>query len=150
MKLKRLGFPELFSRIAYRDVPSELEWLVQPVGTFYALTTALSQAGTSVDAYLPLWEENGDALVAYDRRRGVYIRNYFLDPDLGEVILGANYQQFVAAVLLEIVDSGITELTTLAQLFLFDHLPELEAFLETAGDQDFETANRSFLAALGT
>lgn len=148
-ELERRHFPAFLSQIARRELSPELALEFPPVAAFYAYATALRDAGTAIDGYLPLWEENGDAVVAYDVQREVYVRHYFLDRDVGEVILGFTYQQFVAAIFLDLADSGFENLTELAGLFEFEHLPELEAFLDTSVGPDVAAANRRFVASIG-
>jgi hypothetical protein len=148
-ELERCQLPAIFSLIARRELSPELALEFPPVAAFYAYATALRDAGMEIDAYLPLWEENGDAVVAYDVQREVYVRHYFLDRDLGEVILGSTYQQFVASVFLDLADTGFENLTELAGLFEFEHLPELEAFLDTSASPDVAATNRRFVASIG-
>jgi hypothetical protein len=103
-ELKRLGFQDIFERIAQGDIPRVLISSIAPVKIFYKLMPDLVEELPVSENYLPLWEWNLQAVVAYDQKRDIFVRYYY--GDRSDKTLGTTYQQFLTAVLLELVESG--------------------------------------------
>ena len=146
-ELKRVGLPHIFERITQRDIPIALIGTCEPVNRYYELLPDLAERIPACHHYIALWETNLETVVAYDLNRDLFVRYYYGSES--DEPLGATYQQFISAVLLELVDSGIwEELDELARLFDYTHVAKLRAFVESCGDDDFEESNRSFVASI--
>ena len=153
-ELKRLGFPDIFERITRwetnfdQDIPDALVGTCEPVKVFYKVMPHLVEHLPVSENYLPLWEWNGEAVVAYDQRRDIFVRYYY--GDMSDETLGTTYQQFLSAVLLEVVKQGIEgeELEEVARLFEYKHLDMLRAFASSVDPNDYEDANRRFIASI--
>jgi hypothetical protein len=148
-ELKRLGFPDIFERITRRDVPKALVHACEPVELYYEFLPDLYASLPASQNYLPLWETNGESLVAYDTIRNTFIRRYYEDgyEDEANELLGTTYQQFVSAFFLELIDWGrLDELDELAPLFEYKHLDKLRAFAESSND--YEVAERRFISSI--
>lgn len=146
-ELDRMGLPPIFERIIRRDIPIALAGTCEPVRRYYDLLPQLATILPSCNNYVPLWESNLEEVVAYDSIRDSYVR-YFYGNESDE-ILGATYQQFLSAILLELVDSGIwDELDDLAMLFDYRHVDKLRTFVQACGDDDYEHLSKEFVSSI--
>jgi hypothetical protein len=146
-ELKRMGFPDIFERITHRDIPIALVGTCEPVKHYYELLPELSKKLPACQDYIPLWETNLEAVVAYDSQRDNFVRYYYGRNSVEA--LGTTYQQFLSAILLELVDSGIwDELDELARLFDYKYVEKLRTFVESCDDNDFEASKRSFMSTI--
>ena len=144
---RRMGLPHVFDRITHRDISIALVGSCEPVKRYYELLPDLAKRLPACHDYIPLWETNLEAVVAYDSNRELFVRYYYGSES--DEPLGATYQQFLSAVLLELIDSGIwDELDELARLFDYKHVARLRTFVESCGDDDFEESNRNFVASI--
>jgi len=142
-----MGLPHIFDRITHRDIPIALVGACEPVKRYYELLPDLAKRLPACHDYIPLWETNLEAVVAYDSNRELFVRYYYGSES--DERLGATYQQFLSAVLLELIDSGIWgELNELARLFDYKHVAKLRTFVESCGDDDLEESNRNFVASI--
>jgi hypothetical protein len=146
-ELKRLGLPDIFERITHRDIPMALVGTCEPVKRYYQLLPELAKKLPACQAYVPLWETNLEAVVAYDSDHHTFVR-YYYGSDSDELI-GTTYQQFLSAVLLELVDSGVwDELDELARLFRYKYVEKLRSFIDSCDDSNFEASNRNFVSSI--
>ena len=146
-ELKRLGLPDIFERITHRDIPMALVGTCEPVKLYYQLLPELAKKLPACQAYVPLWETNLEEVVAYDSNHHTFVR-YYYGSDSDELI-GTTYQQFLSAVLLELIASGIwNELDELARLFDYKHLERLRSFSVLNHEKAFEEMIRSFVSSI--
>ena len=146
-ELTNRGFPLIFERIYQRKIPIALVGTCEPVRRYFEIVAELANRFPPCVNYLPLWETNLEAVVALDMQSAMYVR-YTYGSDICE-ILGKSYQQFVTAILIELVDSGIwDELDELSTLFGYRHTNELREFVSSAGDSDFEASKQNFVRSI--
>ena len=143
----RIGLPAIFQKITHRSTPIALVGTCEPVNVYYTLLRELVERIPLCQNYIPLWETNLEAVVAYDSSRNIFVRYYYGSES--DEILGKTYQQFLSTILLELVDSGVwDELDELARLFEYKHVDRLRVFVESCDNDNFEQANRIFVASI--
>jgi hypothetical protein len=119
----------------------------EPVKRYYQLLPGLAKKLPACQAYVPLWETNLEEVVAFDSNHHSFVR-YYYGNDSDELI-GTTYQQFLSAVLLELIASGVwDELDELAQIFGYKHVERLRAFSELNHEEDFEEMIRHFVSSI--
>lgn len=141
-------FPPIFPRIWNRQIPLALAGTCAEPRRYFQLAPSLRTALPKAEGFLPLYETNLEAIVAYDMTNDAYVRYYYSDP--ADEVLGKSYQQFLSALFLELADSGVDDdaLTELAAEFGYQHLEELKEFLDTVDPDDYEAANRRFINSI--
>jgi hypothetical protein len=147
-ELRSRGFPPIFARIWEGQIPRALIGSCAEPRRYFQLAPALRALLPKVEGYLPLWETNMEAVVAYDIANDEYVRYYYGDP--GDEVLGKSYQQFITAFFIELADSGVenVELDALAPIFWYRHLVELRRFLESTDPNEYEDSNRRFISTI--
>ena len=147
-QLRSNGFPPIFFRIWQGKMHRALIGSCAEPRRYFQLAHSLRASFPKAEGYLPLWETNLEAAVAYDTVNGVYIRYCYGDP--GDEVLGKSYQQFLTAFFIELADSGVgdEELDTLAAEFGYTHLEELRGFLDSTAPNEYEEPNRRFISTI--
>lgn len=126
--LEELGFPDVFKSIANGTAPSDLAATCLPTRSFLQMQGDLATHLPAAADYVPLWGLNAFGVVAFDRRRRVFVRYYVGDAD--DTVVAHDYEELCAFLFLELMDAGVEEsLDELARLFRFEHLDALRAFV---------------------
>lgn len=128
-ELVRLGFPPVFLEIADDVIPERLD--AQSIRHFYSFLPGLFERFPEAANYLPLWEVNGEAVIAYDGVRNGFFEFYFEDGNQ-ERKIADTYENFIADVMMKISEIGRSnsEIEKLAVLFDYPRLGELQAFFK--------------------
>lgn len=134
-ELKARGFPEPLYGIGDKE-PER----------YFKLAESLEQVFPGATGYLPLWEQNGEAIIAYDMSKDRFVRLYYEDSNEGgEEELGRNYQQFLTRYYLELADAGLEDkIEELAALLEYKHLPALNNFLRSYEVEDIPDDDHEF------
>jgi hypothetical protein len=126
--LEELGFPHVFKAIANGTAPTDLGATCLPTGTCLGMQADLATHLPAAADYVPLWGLNSFGVVAFDRRRRVFVRYYIGDAD--DTVVARDYDELCAFLFLELMDAGVDEsLGEFAGLFHFEHLDALRAFV---------------------
>lgn len=126
-----LDLPDIFDKIANSEkLPLQLDIQCQATSLFFKYSSELGRFKDDIKNYIPLWETNGEFVVAFDQNREVFVHLYY--EDISEYHLGKTYQQFISSILTTIYESGalFEELTEISELFGFKHLEALMIFCE--------------------
>jgi hypothetical protein len=147
-ELRTRGFPPIFARIWEGQIPRALVGSCVEPRRYFPLASALRASFPKAEGYLPLWETNLEAIVAYDTANDEYVRYYYGDPR--DEVLGKSYQQFLSAFFIELADSGVGDeaLDALAAEFGYRHLVELRRFLGSTDPNKYEESNRRFISTI--
>jgi hypothetical protein len=142
------GYPVIFQRIAQNDVPISLGCMCEPVKMYYRLLPDLYERFPRSRGYLPLWEENMHAVVAFDDSREAYVKYYYGDEE--DKVLANSYQQFISVALLELAGSGLPdeELEEVAALLDYSHVTEFFQHLEACNRPDWDKTHTRFLESI--
>lgn len=141
--IKRLGFPPIFERIwAGEFEPWGLAHTCQRPRTIYE-AAGCPPFFPRFKWCVPLWEVNGDCIIAYDKATGEFL-SHFVEDEKPDVI-GRNYQQFIAHFLIRLVESGAddAEVAKMAELFEYRHMPEMRRWLAIDPGEDYEAQEES-------
>jgi hypothetical protein len=146
--LRTRGYPPIFARIWEGQIPRSLMGSCAEPRRYFQLAPALRASFPKAEGYLPLWETNLEAVVAYDTVNDEYIRYYY--GDAGDLTLGKSYQQFLTAFFIELADSGLgdEELDAVAAEFEYRHLMQLRRFLDSTDPNEYEHSNRRFISTI--
>jgi len=146
-EIARLGYPPIFREIYENRIPLTLVGSCSKPVQYFDIVENLVRVLPPAEHYLPLWETNLEAIVAYDMTNDRYVRHYY-GTEVDE-ILGETYQQFISAFFLELVDSGVwDELDDVSATFQYKHSKKLREFVNSCDDSDFEASNRRFVASI--
>lgn len=128
-ELVRLGFPPVFLEIADGVIPTHL--YIQNVRLFYKFLPSLLESFPEAANYLPLWEVNGEGVIAFDRVRNGFFEFYFEDGNQDRKIADT-YEKFIADLMMKVSEIGCSnqEIEKLAALFENPRLGELQAFFK--------------------
>jgi hypothetical protein len=100
---------------------------------------------------VPIFEQNGEAVVGYLPPGKRFVRVYYEDGALGEEaieVMGIGYPQFAGKVLLEFEEAGLEYYSELVTILQFEHGSELRALLDAeAYDDDAMARFHSGLAS---
>ena len=149
LKFAVFGFPPIFERIwAGEFQPWGLAFVCQRPHTYFVVADS-PPLFPRFKWCVPLWEENGDCIVAYDKATGEFISHFLEDaePD----ILGTNYQQFVSHFFIGLAESGFDEFPQFAELFGYRHLEEFKRLIHTDYGDNFAAcheATRKFIESI--
>jgi hypothetical protein len=118
----------------------------------FAKAEGLERRVPGLKELCPMFEQNGEAVVAYLPQSGQFIRYYYEDAEEGEEaieILGKGYQQFACGILLEFEEAGMSDaFDELASALRFDRSAELRVLLDAEPYDD--TAVDSFHSRLAS
>lgn len=79
----------------------------------FTLANELELVIPGLKGFLPLFDQNGDAVIGYIPSQNCYFRYYYEDGNLGDQaieVLGVGLDQFTSTVILEYEESGLHEL----------------------------------------
>jgi hypothetical protein len=146
-EIRKLGLPPVFERIWAEEFPLGFFDTCQRPRTFFDIVAALEERLPRFKTCVPLWEENGERILAYDKAGGEYVSYYYEDLDC--TVVGRTYQQFISVFLIRLVYSGVLEeLPQLAVVLGYRHLNELQRWAETDDEDSCEESERKFLAII--
>ncbi|MBN1671591.1 MAG: hypothetical protein JXR37_11185 [Kiritimatiellae bacterium] len=131
-EIEALGLPAIFKEIQKGVVHPVLYVCCEKPFSYYDYDIDSEPAN-----WVPLWETNGEAIVAYDKLEGKYIRYYYEDSPNQYECLGQNYQQFLTRFFYDLVSMGLwEELDTLSRVFGYAHMDEFRKIIERFQDED--------------
>lgn len=141
---QELGLPDIFLAIDDGTAPRTVRSSLWPTKSFVQNRENLAQVLPGVADYIPLYTLPASGVVAFDRRRGVYVRYYYED-DTDEVI-ARDYEELCALIFTEMIEDGLDdELDEIAPLFRFDHIAELQAYAEEHTEGTAEELAQAFM-----
>jgi hypothetical protein len=112
-ELRRRGLPDVFGRIWSTGRVGTLGHIGHAPDRYFRLAADLTARVPGASGLCPLWEQNGEAVVGL-LPSGDYVRIYYEDVGLGDAAIerfAGNYREFVAAVLEELAEAGLEELS---------------------------------------
>lgn len=146
-EIGRLGFPPIFQRIWADEFPHGFFSVCQRPRRFFRLAADIEGRLPRFKACVPLWEENGDRIVAFDKATGEFISLYYEDLDCK--VMGSTYQQFISSFFFELVYSGVVDqLPELSELFMYRHLTELQQWAKSDDKDSCEESEQRFLESI--
>ena len=146
-ELQELGLPDIFLAIGDGTAPPNVRSSLWPTSGFLQKLPALAQAFPPAADYVPLYALPASGVVAFDRRRRVYVR-YYLGDTTDEVIAG-DYEELCALISIEMIEDGLDEeLDEIAPLFRFEHIAELKAYTEEHTEGTAEGMTREFMKTI--
>ncbi len=120
---------------------------------YFKLAPSLVEILPEAKGYLPLWEEKGEAIVAYDMWNQRFVRRYFEDSAPGDTqFMGNTYQQFLTRYFFELYDAGLDErVETLSMVLGYRHLVSLRKYVQECAETDStsESDDWKFINQLG-
>jgi len=144
-----LGLPPVFADVWDDRVPSVLVAWRRP-DTFLRRRADLLRYLPRLACCVPLCQEFGDTLFAYDRESDEFVACHFAlgEPPYLEK-MGDSYQRFVAAYLVNCVYAGEERLEEIAAILNFSHLEKILAFAEQDDDDlDADEAKQQLVASI--
>lgn len=130
-ELVRLGFPPVFLEIADGIIPKGLN--IHKPFIFYTFLPDLFEIFPEAENFLPLWEYNGEAVIAFDLKRKGFFSFYFEDGDqeTKETKIANLYEEFVVFILSKADEAGHSKdiLEDLAIRLNYRKIREFRAFL---------------------
>jgi hypothetical protein len=138
-EVERLGLAPVFREILAGRIPHVLRARCQQPHTYFRYCRDLAKLLPEIAALLPLYEQNGEAIVGR-LPGGTYVRIYYEDARLKQEEafepFGNNDQQFATLILTETVEAGFwSDFDELASLLNYQHAQELRAILESTHDE---------------
>src|SRR6516162_3078887 len=137
--LTMLGVAPIFLQ-SYKDepLPKDLDLFFRAPGEFFIGPE--TQEFYTEGRLIPLLDNGSFALVLfYDPQNKAFIRKYIEDPEVE--IHYANWQQYLADLMIEIAegkDADDSELAEIATLIEFKHLEETIAFLDSLPESSYD------------
>jgi len=147
-RVATLGLPKVFVGIWYCDVPDSIRDVCRPPERYFELVSEKEEWFCRAARFVPLWEENREAIVGLDESTGEFLKHQY-DGSVQDVVLGSTYQRFITAFFVELIDSGIwDELDDLGERFAYQHLHELKLFAERTSDETWEHDYEELLGSI--
>ena len=147
LEIEKRGYPAIFRQLYDGRIPLELVGSCATPKRYFKIVRDLASVVPTAENWLPLWESNLEAIVAFYTANEIYVRHYYGTDEVET--LGESYQQLVSAFFLELVDSGVwDELDDIAALFQYKHTDELREFVGSCDDSNFEESNRQFVSSI--
>jgi hypothetical protein len=100
----------------------------------FRVAEGLEKRVPGLHGLVPIFDQNGDALIGFLPRRNSFVRFYYEDARLGDgeiEVMGIGYQQFAGTLLLEFEEAGLSEyFDDLVTVLQFTRGDELRALLD--------------------
>ncbi len=148
VEIRGRGFPQVFIEILRNNIPAELSGACGPVRRYYVLRPWEHHQLPTCKHYLPLWEVNGECVVAYDVRRDAFVRLYYEDGY--DAIVARGYQQFITWLLFDLlrIRFAKNDLRQVATMFEYNYIDKLWKYLEFCKTPQWDKTDTAFLQSI--
>ena len=144
-ELERIKAPKLIIEIVKGETkaPDSLEWQIEEPQTYFYLMEHETNSVPYEDIAIPLWETNGDRLVAYvPLEKPIVYLHYYEDPLDQYKILGSEVSSAVFHILsweYAEVEEEMASIIKWAKMLEYPDLDQLQKDLEYARSLDYDS-----------
>lgn len=147
--VRSLGLPQVFVDIWDEKVPIALTGWRRPE-TFFEVREKLAAKFPRLRTCIPLWEEYGEQVFAYDTAAGEFVVCYYFDEPTCDTI-ATSYQGLAAHYLTERAYAGskrLPEISTILEFKYLDRLLKWVAVEDADDPDDADESQRKFVQSI--